>query len=180
MRGPWIGDFLFMFNLSSPSPSVRPGVSTPQQNRVLIMKHDHTQTDMTGDIMDQYQVIIEEDQQKIAMLEEQVRKLKYTPEMFENDDKRTEYFTGMESFVTMITLYNTCEADLPASSALTKFEIYMLTLLKLRLKLPLPFLGYMFGVSPRAATYFYNECLGVLHGALREVFSETIEAVEAK
>lgn len=147
-----------------------------QQNKVRIVRHSQVQTEMSGDIMDQYQLIIEEDQQKIALLEDQLRKLKYTPEMFENDDKRTEYFTGMETFVTMITLYNTCEADLPASSALSKFEIYILTLLKLRLKLPLPFLGYMFGVSPKAATYFYNECLGVLHTALREVFSETIEA----
>lgn len=151
-----------------------------QQNKVRIVRHSHAQTDVSGDIIDQYQQIIDEDQQKITQLEEQVRKLKYTPEMFENDDKRTEYFTGMDSFVTMITLYNTCEEELPASSQLTKFEIYILTLLRLRLKLPLNFLAYMFGVTPRAAHYFYDHCLTVLHGSLREVFAETMESVEVK
>lgn len=150
------------------------------QKQVRIIRHVGMQTEVSGDIMEQYQQIIEEDQQKIAILEDQIKKLKYTPEMFENDDKRTEYFTGLDTFVTMITLFNTCEADLPATNTLTKFEIFILTLLKLRLKLPLPFLGYLFGVSPKAATYFYNECLGVLHTSLREVFSESIEMVEAK
>lgn len=138
------------------------------------------QTEVTGDIMEQYQQIIEEDQQKIALLEDQIKKLKYTPEMFENDDKRTEYFTGLDTFVTMITLFNTCEAELPVSSSMTKFEIFILTLLKLRLKLPLPFLGYLFGISAKAANYFYNECLGILHNSLREVFSESIEMVDVK
>lgn len=154
-------------------------MATPQ-SKVRIVRHSHMQTDVSGDIIDQYQQIIDEDQQKIAQLEDQVRKLKYSPEMFENDDKRTEYFTGMDSFVTMITLYNTCEESLPASSQLTKFEIYILTLLRLRLKLPLTFLGYMFGVSPKAANFFYDQCLTVLHGSLREVFADTLEVSDGK
>lgn len=155
--------------------------TTPKpQPKVRYVKHTEAQTEMTGEIFDQYQQIIEEDQQKIQLLEDQVRKLKYTPEMFENDDKRTQYFTGLESFVNMVTLYNNCEPDLPASSTLTKFEIFILTLLKLRLKLPMALIGYMFGVSPKTAVFFFNECITVLHSVMREIFVDTIETVEAK
>lgn len=142
------------------------------------MKQTGCQTDLGGDMLDQYQQVIEEDQQKIALLEDQVRKLKYSPEMFENDDKRTHYFTGLETFVNMVTLFNSCEPELPASSSLTKFEVFMLTLLKLRLRLPMQLLGYMFGVSPRVANYFYNECITILHNVMREIFVETSEEVE--
>lgn len=145
---------------------------------IRVIKNCHTQTDICGEILDQYQQIIEEDQQKIAVLEDQMRKLKYTPEMFENDDKRTEYFTGLDSFVTMITLFNTCENELPMSSTLTKFEIYILTLLKLRLKLPLQYLGYQFGVTPKAAHFYFNECLSVLHRSLRELFNDDAADME--
>lgn len=139
------------------------------------MKHIEVQTDISGEVMDQYQQIIDEDQQKIALLEDQVRKLKYTPEMFENDDKRTQYFTGLETFVNMVTLFNLCEPELPAASNLTKFEIFMLTLLKLRLKLPLTFLGYMFGVSPKTANYFYNEGITILHQTMQGIFHEEVK-----
>lgn len=137
----------------------------------------HAQTEICGSVLEQYQQIIEEDQQKIASLEEELRKLKYTPEMFMNDDKRTEYFTGIDSFTTMMTLYNSCEGELPDSPMLTKFEIFILTLLKLRLKLPIPFLGYQFGVSSVTANHVFNECLSVLHKSLRDLFSN--EAIDS-
>ncbi|GAB0097028.1 hypothetical protein DMENIID0001_126200 [Sergentomyia squamirostris] len=150
------------------------GITTmPKIVRLVRNKVDRTtQTDISGEFLEQYQALIDENQLKIAQLEEQVRKCKYTPEMFENDDKRTEYFTGLDSYVTMITLYNTCEAELPQSTALTKFEIFILTLLKLRLKLPLTFLAYQFCITPKAANFYFNECLNVLHKSLRELFAE--------
>lgn len=158
----------------------RPVAATPPKPPMRVVRHSQVQTEITSDLMDQYQQIIEEDQQKIAVLEQQVAKLKYTPEMFENDDKRTQYFTGLETFVNMVTLFNSCEPELPASPTLTKFEIFILTLLKLRLKLPLPFLGYTFGVSAKTANYFYNECVTVLHTVMRDIFADSLETVEAK
>ncbi|XP_055700724.1 uncharacterized protein LOC129800400 isoform X2 [Phlebotomus papatasi] len=145
----------------------------PKIVRIVRNKVDRTtQTDVSGELLDQYQILHEENLMKISQLEGQVRKCKYTPEMFEHDDKRTEYFTGLDTYVTMITLYNTCEAELPQSTALTKFEIFILTLLKLRLKLPLTFLAYQFCISPKAASFYFNECLNVLHKSLRELFAE--------
>uniref|UniRef100_A0A1B0GII1 THAP-type domain-containing protein n=2 Tax=Lutzomyia longipalpis TaxID=7200 RepID=A0A1B0GII1_LUTLO len=156
-----------------------PMAGVPKIVRLVRNKMDRgTQTDVTGELLEQFQVIHDENQVKIAQLEEQVRKCKYTPEMFENDDKRTEYFTGLDSYITMITLYNTCEAELPQSTALTKFEIFILTLLKLRLKLPLTFLAYQFCISPKAASFYFNECLNVLHKSLRELFAEPSDGQE--
>lgn len=159
-----------------PGESPLPVRAPPAPQRpVRIVKHGEAQTEITGEIMDQYQQIIEEDQQKLSALEEQVRKLKYTPEMFENDDKRTQYFTGLETFVNMVTLFNLCEPDLPASPTVTKFEIFMLSLIRLRLKLPFTLIGYMLGLSPKAADFFFNEGIQVLHSVMREILIDNGE-----
>lgn len=153
------------------SPMPVRALTTPQRP-VRIVKHVDAQTEITGEIMDQYQQIIEEDQQKLLALEEQVRKLKYTPEMFENDDKRTQYFTGLETFVNMITLFNLCEPELPATATVTKFEVFMLSLIRLRLKLPFTLIGYMFGVSPKTADFFFGEGIQVLYTVMRAIVSD--------
>ncbi|XP_055858607.1 uncharacterized protein LOC129921018 [Episyrphus balteatus] len=131
-----------------------------------------TQTDLWMIEIDDSQLKLKEVQftldlrdAKIAALQKQLENTKMGIESFRNDDVKTNYFTGLPLFLTLFTLYNAIESNIPFCllKNLNKFQVLILTLVKLRLNLPFKLLGYIFGISTQTASKKFHECILVLN-----------------
>lgn len=82
----------------------------------------------------------------------------YTLKYFENDDKKVRHFTGLPTFDALKTVFKFVEKGiLRPSNKLTKDQLLILVLIRIRLNFSFQTLGYMFNVShPTACTYFYS------------------------
>lgn len=86
---------------------------------------------------------------------------------FENNDKKTCFFTGISSFVLMKTIFQKIEPNLPVCKKLTKFQIFYLTLVRMRLDLSFTHLSYMFDVSRDIISSYWHQGLEILYSRLR-------------
>jgi len=76
---------------------------------------------------------------------------------FKNNDAKTKFYTGLPNFAIMLAVFNLVAPSVISTSrnSLPKFSEYILTLMRLRLNLPLQDLAYRFNISlPTAARIF--------------------------
>ncbi|XP_022806305.1 uncharacterized protein LOC111343402 [Stylophora pistillata] len=103
----------------------------------------------TGEIVDLKKNVIE--------LETKVLQSALTKESFTNNDAKTKFYTGLPNFAIMMAVFNLVAPSVIATSrnCIPKFSEYILTLMRLRLNLPLQDLAYRFKVSlPTAGRIF--------------------------
>lgn len=90
-----------------------------------------------------------------------------TLEKFRGDDKKTN-FTGISHFATLEVLSEMIEPKIGFSKKLTKFQILMIVLTRLRLNLSFRYLSYQFNVSIATISRHFYKCLLVLHNKLKK------------
>ena len=83
----------------------------------------------------------------------------------ENDDTKTLYYTGLNSFKLLTTIFN---ALLPALHQDPRFKVslkeqFIITLMKLRLNLGIQDLGYRFGVSKKTVSSYIEKFINVMY-----------------
>lgn len=78
-----------------------------------------------------------------------MQKLEITQASFEQDNNRVKFYTGLPSFAVLLALFNLLETSVSSGpkNVLTKFQEMLLTLMRLRLGVPLQDLAYRFNVS---------------------------------
>lgn len=88
---------------------------------------------------------------------------------FCGDDKKTLYYTGLPSFVILESIYLKLEPfiDVKKHTSLSKSQVLIMTLMKLRLGLPFVDLGYRFGVSTNTASRQFYACLEVMYQKMK-------------
>ena len=123
------------------------------------------QTDLTADHL----IALENDyQQRVKELSE-VREAKGYPdkENLKNNDKLLRFYTGLSSFTVLMAVFNLVSVAIPESptSKLSKFQAFVLTLMKLRLDVSNYDLGFRFGISASTVS---------------RVFSKWIEAMDIR
>jgi len=124
-----------------------------------------TQTDLTADDL----IALENDyQQRVKELSE-VREAKGYPEQenLKDNEKLLRFYTGLSSFTVLMAVFNLVSAAIPESptSRLSKFQAFVLTLMKLRLNVSNYDLGFRFGISASTVS---------------RVFSKWIEAMDVR
>lgn len=83
-----------------------------------------------------------------------------------HSDYRTKFLTGLPSYATFKWLYNYAE-DLPSSDLLSRADVLLLLLMKLRLNLRHQDLAWRFGVSTASISIMLNKALPVLAEKLK-------------
>ena len=102
-------------------------------------------------------------------LREIVAKTNISEEIFKNDDEKVRLYTGLPSFVVLMTLFNFIEPDLTqsANSALSKFQKVILVLMRLKLNLSVQYLVDQFKVSQGTVSKAFLNTLNVMYVKLK-------------
>ncbi|KAL3831392.1 hypothetical protein ACJMK2_023144 [Sinanodonta woodiana] len=98
-------------------------------------------------------------------LKDIVAKTNISEETFKNDDEKVKLYTGLPSFVVLMTLFNFIEPDLTqsANSALSKFQKVILVLMRLKLNLSVQYLADQFKVSQGTVSKTFINTLNVMY-----------------
>ena len=122
------------------------------------------QTDLDMETICQLESELKSRNAELHNLREKILKASLTEDSFRNDDEKVLFYTGLPNFLVMITLFNYLQdiVSLISRSSLSKFEQFVLTMMRLRLNLPLSDLGYRFGVSTSTAFRVFNTWLDVM------------------
>lgn len=78
---------------------------------------------------------------KNSQLQKKITYLALGRESFFGDNVKTKYFTGLNSYKMLFLLHDTIAPHL-SQTALSTFQQLILTLMKLRLNLPMQYLSY--------------------------------------
>lgn len=92
-----------------------------------------------------------------------MRLYKFDLESFRNDDAKTRYYTGLPEFSTLEVLCTTVQPYIKKANSLSKSEMLILTLMKLRLGLQFTDLGYRFDVSRVTPSRIFYHVIDVLY-----------------
>lgn len=125
------------------------------------------QTDLTVEDCNSYDINAQFLQSENERLHEIVLSKKIRLEAFVNDDDKTCFFTGISSFVLMKAIFKKIENDLPTSKKLTKFEIFYITLVRMRHDLSFTYLAYQFDTNREIISKYWHKGLEVLYYRLR-------------
>ena len=100
---------------------------------------------------------------QVASLNNEIQHKKFDKSEFENNDDKVKYFTGLPSYSILLSLFAYLELYIPAKPLLNKFQLLMLTLIHLRLNLPLQLLSYQFNVSVSTVSRYFLEMIDVMY-----------------
>lgn len=92
----------------------------------------------------------------------------FSPETFENNEEKAKFYTGLPNFLVLMQVFRLCEPYITSTSlsALSKFEQFILVLIRLRLNLPLQDLAYRFSVSCATVSRIWHQIINILHERL--------------
>lgn len=94
----------------------------------------------------------------------------FSLDTFRNNDAKTKFFTGLSSFKRLELLFEELEVDMPYDKRqkLNNFEVFILTLMRLRFGLSFRFLAYRFNVDETTVSKFFHKCLFHMFRKLRK------------
>ncbi|XP_028429965.1 THAP domain-containing protein 4-like [Perca flavescens] len=102
-------------------------------------------------------------QTEIWKLKGQVKSLSFDQESLKDKDYKVHKLTGLPSYVKLIVVFSFISSFLKLKSSLSPFQQFLLTLMRLRMNLPLFFLAHVFHVSMSTAGRVFNNTLNVMN-----------------
>uniref|UniRef100_A0A668AX52 Zgc:113019 n=1 Tax=Myripristis murdjan TaxID=586833 RepID=A0A668AX52_9TELE len=99
-------------------------------------------------------------------LRSELNKLKMDEEFFKDNTEKVRYYTGLPCFAILFSMFTAVQPLLPVAKKLTQFQMVLLTLIRLRLDLPLQHLSHIFNVSRRTLSATFADTIDVLYARL--------------
>uniref|UniRef100_A0A672LSC5 THAP-type domain-containing protein n=1 Tax=Sinocyclocheilus grahami TaxID=75366 RepID=A0A672LSC5_SINGR len=106
--------------------------------------------------------LLEENRQ----LKEELDKHRMNEQFLGGDDAKVKYYTGLPSFAVLQVLLCSIMPFLSQGKKLTHFQIILLTLIRLRLDLPIQHLSHLFRVHRTTVSAAFQQTAGVLYARL--------------
>ena len=103
---------------------------------------------------------------EVYQLREKVSKLSFSQETFKDNDDMVQDLTGIPSFAKLMVVFTFVSEFLKVGPGLSPFQSFLMTLMRMRLNLPLHFVSFIFHVSKPTAGRIFNSTLNVLHDRL--------------
>ena len=97
------------------------------------------------------------------LLKEKMNRTTLNETSLHNDDKRVNTLTGLSAYSILMTIFHIVAPFLKLKSGLTCFQQYMLTLMKLRLKLSFEFLAFYSDIDSTTVSKLFKHCISVMH-----------------
>ncbi|XP_052788490.1 uncharacterized protein LOC128223239 [Mya arenaria] len=105
------------------------------------------QTDITFSFINGMECEINSLRSELESIKKQQTVL-FNEEFFVEDDDKVKQLTGINTYAVLMVVFEYLANFLPCSESLSKFEIFIMTLMRLRLNLSSMFIAYLFQVSP--------------------------------
>ena len=102
-----------------------------------------------------------------AEVDKRLNSLLFNEQAFQNEDGKVRFYTGLTNWNLLSTLFTFIMPHLPTSSSLSPFEIFILTLMRLRLATPIQDLGNRFRVHPSTVSRMFASVLEILYARLK-------------
>ncbi|KAI4801759.1 hypothetical protein KUCAC02_019630 [Chaenocephalus aceratus] len=121
----------------SPQPEDTSGILNDQQDAGC-------QTDLTMEDIERMEDVLRQNTTELGDLRTKALDTKFNQESFENNEEKTTFYTGLPNFLVLLQVFQLCEPYITCGpmSVLSKFEQFILVLLRLRLNLPLKDLAF--------------------------------------
>uniref|UniRef100_A0A3Q4I4M1 THAP-type domain-containing protein n=1 Tax=Neolamprologus brichardi TaxID=32507 RepID=A0A3Q4I4M1_NEOBR len=100
------------------------------------------------------------------LLRSQLQKTELNEHFLKDDIEKVRYYTGLHCYAVLMSLFNTVKDFLPVSKKLTGFQMLLLTLMRLRLDLPVQHLCHLFDVSHKTLSSTFADTIDVLYARL--------------
>ncbi|VEN60951.1 unnamed protein product [Callosobruchus maculatus] len=125
------------------------------------------QTRITTEDMTQIMLSLESTKKIQAKLD----KLEMGYKFLKDNDLKTKYFTGINSFKKLEHIFNSVKDHLSVhfNSSLSTFDQFLLTLVKLRLNYDFKGLAYHFGISPTTASTYFKNTINVMYAVFHKI-----------
>lgn len=124
-----------------------------------------TQTDITGELIVSMTSELQNLRTENIHLSSKVENMceKYDQIDFEGKDEKVLYFTGLQTYQILFTLYTFLEPCLPVKKSMNKFKMLILTLMRLRLNVSSSFLSYGFNISLATVSRIFSDVIDVMY-----------------
>ncbi|XP_047227319.1 uncharacterized protein LOC124871801 [Girardinichthys multiradiatus] len=122
------------------------------------------QTNMTGADIDALSSTVQTLLSQKELLTDQLKIMDLSEESFKDNDEKTKVYTGLPTFVSLMTVINLILPCLrKPNSALSPFHKCLLTLMKLRLNVSMLYLSYVFRVHYSTVAKTFSEVITFLN-----------------
>uniref|UniRef100_A0A3B4GHF7 THAP-type domain-containing protein n=1 Tax=Pundamilia nyererei TaxID=303518 RepID=A0A3B4GHF7_9CICH len=99
-------------------------------------------------------------------LQSQLKKTELNEHFLKDDTEKVRYYTGLPCLAILLAVFDNVKAFLPASQKLSHFQMLLLTLMRLRLDLPVQHLCDLFNVSHKTLSSVFTDTIDVLYARL--------------
>lgn len=101
---------------------------------------------------------------ELSNVKAKLNNIQISVEGFCNNDAKTQFYTGVPNFLLLMHLFNFVHPHIKSScrNALTQFQELLLTLIRIKLNLPLQDIAYRFNISVSTASRIFDRWIDVL------------------
>lgn len=85
---------------------------------------------------------------------------------FEKDEEKVRFYTGLSTMSVLMSIFDLISPGLPHRESLSKFQQFLLTLMRLRLNLSVQDLGYRFGVHSSTVSRVFQRCIDQMYSSM--------------
>ena len=87
---------------------------------------------------------------------------RFSLESFRDCDSKVNNFTGLSTFATFNVLFGYLKPFIPSMASLDGFQVLMMTLMRLRLNLPVMFLAHEFGIPQATVSRIFSSVIDIM------------------
>ena len=123
------------------------------------------QTTLTVELLDSMTSDLQNLRTENLELHEQVQKssYKYEEADFKGKNDKVLYYTGLQSFQILLTLFNYLKPCMPERKSISQFRMLILTLMRLRLNVTASFLAYEFDISSATVSRVFTDVIDIMY-----------------
>lgn len=123
------------------------------------------QTELTGENMKD----LEDVTSLLAVTKKQLHSMQFNEDAFLNDNVKTRFYTGLPSFTILMHVLNLLTPYIKSGTrtSLSKFQQFILVLMRMKLDAPLQDLAYRFSISVATASRIFERWIDVMYIRLK-------------
>ncbi|XP_013880836.1 uncharacterized protein LOC106529864 [Austrofundulus limnaeus] len=126
------------------------------------------QTGLTVEDIDKMEDVLRQNTTELTNLRTKALDTQFNRESFENDDNKAKFYTGLPNSLVLLQTFELCEPYITCGPmfVLSKFQQFVLVLLRLRLNLSLTDLAFRFSISLPTASRVWHKIIDILYNRL--------------